>query len=351
MANKLRWLIFGAGAIGTYVGGSLLLEQPETNPTKDVVFIERPTVAAEVRQRGLRINLSGVERQVNNPAIFGSVEEALHTGPFDVAVFALKSFDTLPALEGYRPFLDKLPAFYCLSNGIDNEPALAAALGKERVITGTITASVGRRAAGDIVVERKRGLGVAAGHPLSEKIALAMNDASLNVRVYPDGASMKWSKMLTNLTTNASSAILDLPPSAIYANLSLYEIEVRMLREALAVMKALNLKVVSLPGVPVQLIGIAAALPAAITRPLFAQQAGKGRGNKMPSFHIDLHAGRTQSEVDYLNGAVVRLGKQLGIPTPVNQVLNDTLLKMTSGELPRDLYAGSVKEYLKLFKL
>ncbi len=346
MANKLRWLMFGAGAIGTYVGGSLLLT-PGKN--QDVVFVERPAVAEEIRSRGLKLNLSGVEKHIPNPAVYGSVAEALQTGPFDIAVFALKSFDTAPALEGYRPYFDQLPPFLCLSNGVDNEPTLAAALGKQKVIAGTITAAVGRRGAGDINLERKRGLGVASGHPLSEQIVAAMNEADLNVRLYKDGPSMKWSKMLTNLTTNASSAILDLPPSAIYANLSLYEIEVRMLREALAVMKALKLEVVSLPGVPVQLIGIAAALPAAITRPLFAQQAGKGRGNKMPSFHIDLHAGRTQSEVDYLNGAVVRFGKQLGIPTPVNQILNDTLLKMTSGEMDRKKYAGKISEFTKLF--
>ncbi len=52
----------------------------------------------------------------------------------------------------------------------------------------------------------------------------------------------------------------------------------------------------------------------------------------MPSFHIDLHAGRGKSEVEYLNGAVVRAGKEMGIPTPVNQVLTETLLALTNGD-------------------
>jgi 2-dehydropantoate 2-reductase len=60
---------------------------------------------------------------------------------------------------------------------------------------------------------------------------------------------------------------------------------------------------------------------------------------KMPSFHIDLHSGRGKSEVDYLNGAVVRFGERLNIPTPVNQWLNQTLLELTRGSLPLDEYS------------
>ncbi len=346
MSDQLRWLVFGAGAIGTYVGGSLLLRQPGAR----VVFVERPDVADRVRQRGLRMNLAGEENVFPSLKIYGSIESALAENTFDIAVFALKSFDTASALESYRPVVTKLPTFLCLSNGVENEPNLAKVLGAERVIQGTITASVGRRDAGDVVVERRRGLGVAGGHPLSARVVEALNTAGLNTRLYPDGLSMKWSKMLTNLTTNASAAILDLPPSAIYANLNLYEIEMRMLREALAVMRALKLSAVNLPGVPASLISFGALLPPAISRPLFASQASQGRGNKMPSFHIDLHAGRSQSEVDYLNGAVVRFGRQLGIPTPVNQTLNETLLRLTRREIPLDRYSGDLKAYLALFR-
>ena len=61
----------------------------------------------------------------------------------------------------------------------------------------------------------------------------------------------------------------------------------------------------------------------------------------MPSFHIDLYSGRGQSEVGYLNGAVVRYGEQTGVPTPVNRLLTDTLLALTHGEIPLDTYALS----------
>jgi 2-dehydropantoate 2-reductase len=54
----------------------------------------------------------------------------------------------------------------------------------------------------------------------------------------------------------------------------------------------------------------------------------------MPSFHIDLHAGRKKSEVDWLQGAVVRYGEKFGVPTPVNRLLTETLLSMVRGEIP-----------------
>ncbi len=66
----------------------------------------------------------------------------------------------------------------------------------------------------------------------------------------------------------------------------------------------------------------------------------------MPSFHIDLHSGREKSEVDYLNGAVVRFGRKLEIKTPVNQWLNQTLLDLTSGTLPLQEYSHQPAKFL-----
>jgi len=238
----------------------------------------------------------------------------------------------------------------CLSNGVDNEPALAKALGAERVIPGTVTSAIGRPSAGEIVLERLRGMGAAAGHPLSGAAAAALNDAGLNAQLFDNPAAMKWSKMLTNLVANATSAILDMPPGAIFNNLDLYRLEVQMLRETLTVMRGQHIPVVDIPGVPVRMMAVGAGLPPILSRPLFARAAGSGRGSKMPSFHIDLHAGRGQSEVDYLNGAVVRAGEKLGIPTPVNRLLNDTLLALTAGSLPMGQFAGKPEALLSLAK-
>jgi 2-dehydropantoate 2-reductase len=163
---------------------------------------------------------------------------------------------------------------------------------------------------------------------------------------------MKWSKMLTNLLANASSAILDMTPAEIFAHPGLYKLEIAQLREALAVMQAQHIQVVDLPGTPVRLLAwIIRSLPLSISRPLLARAVGGGRGGKMPSFHIDLHGGRGQSEVDYLNGAVVRFGERTGVPTPVNRLLNETLLRLTRGEIPLEQFSRQPEKLLELWKL
>ncbi len=341
--SPLSVLSFGAGAIGTYIGGSLALKGHR------VVFLERHEVAGELRQRGLRLGLGGREFRLPSPQMAASIEEALAQGPFDVALFALKSFDTRAGLE---PLIDNrtaIPPILCLQNGVENEAAIAAALGSEKVISGTVTSAVARRAAGDIELERLRGMGVAAGHPLSARLTQALDEAGLNAHSYPDAASMKWSKMLTNLLANATSAILGMTPAEVFAHPGLYRLEIAQLRETLAVMRAQHIAVVDLPATPVRLLAFGVRwLPPSLSRPLIAKAVGSGRGGKMPSFYIDLHSGRGQSEVDDLNGAVVRCGERLGIPTPANRLFNQTLLALTHGELGLETFNRQPEKLLAL---
>ena len=347
--GKLKVLVFGAGAIGTYFGGSLARAG---HPT---VFVEKPAIMAELRERGLRLDLTLDRRRQTkdalrvDPASFvvvSTLEDALRYGPFDVALFALKSFDTQAALEEMKPFAFKLPPFLCLSNGVSNEPAIATSLGKDKVIYGTVTSAVGRRGAGDIVLERLRGCGVAKGHPLSERLNNVLNSAYLNAQLFDNANSMKWSKMLTNLIANPTSAILDMTAAEVFANKDLYKLEIQMLRECLAVMEAQGFEVVNLPGTPVRALAFAARLPLWLSKPLLGRAAGAGRGGKMPSFHIDLHSGRGKSEVEYLHGAVVCAGEKCNVPTPVNKVLTETLMALTNKEIPLAEFARKPEKLL-----
>ncbi|MEW5941549.1 MAG: ketopantoate reductase C-terminal domain-containing protein, partial [Chloroflexota bacterium] len=235
-------------------------------------------------------------------------------------------------------------------NGVDNEPAIAAVLGPDKVVYGTVTTAIGRRAAGDIVLEKLRGIGIAEGHPLSAKLVSAFNAAYLNAQLFPDAAAMKWSKMLTNLIANPTSAILDMTAAQVFANKKLYKLEIEMLRECMAVMDAQGIEEVDLPKTPVRALTMATELPLWLSRPLLRRAAGSGRGAKMPSFHIDLHSGRGKSEVDYLHGAVVRAGEKFGIATPVNKLLTETLLALTNKEIPLEEFAGQPEKLLELLR-
>ncbi len=343
MPNPLKILTFGAGAIGTYIGGSLALSGHK------VVFLERPQVAEDIRSRGMRLELNGERHTIPNPSVVGGLEEALKLGPFDVGIFALKSYHTEIMLKDLLPHKGEIPPLLCLQNGVENETTLGQALGVGSIIPGTVTSAIGRLDAGNIRLEKNRGIGLSAGHPLSERLVAAFNDANLNAGSYSQPMAMKWSKMLTNLLANASSAILDMSPAEIFSHPGLHRLEVAQIREALAVMRAQNLRPVNLPGTPVKLLaGGVRFLPPALSQPLLQKAVGGGRGGKMPSFHIDLHSGRGRSEVDYLNGAVVRFGEKFGVPTPVNRLLNETLLRLTRGEIEMDDFARQPKKLLDL---
>jgi 2-dehydropantoate 2-reductase len=82
-------------------------------------------------------------------------------------------------------------------------------------------------------------------------------------------------------------------------------------------------------------------LPADLVKPFLTSAVAGGRGNKMPSFHIDLAAGRAENEVLYHNGAVARHGAEVKVATPVNTALTDILLRLARREVDWKGYDGN----------
>lgn len=341
---SLRYLVIGAGAVGAYIGGSLALGG------HPVVFLTTPASAQRLQQRGLRLKLKTREGFFINPQVYNSPQEAFAKGPFDVGIFALKSYHTRAALDNLEPFREMLPPLLCLQNGVENEELLAAAIGQDKVIAGTVTSSISRTSASEIVLERLRGVGIAANHSLSARLCNSLNSAGLNSRLYPHADQMKWSKLLTNLLVNSTCAILDMSPVEILAHPGLYKIEAAQLREALAVMKAQKIHPLDLPGTPVRALALAVRwMPDSLSRRLLQRTVGHGRGAKMPSLHIDLYSGKEHSEVTFLNGAVVRSGENFGVPTPINQLLVNTLVGLIKGTIPNETYTRKPSKLLAHF--
>jgi 2-dehydropantoate 2-reductase len=118
------------------------------------------------------------------------------------------------------------------------------------------------------------------------------------------------------------------------------------------VMRALVLQPVSLPGYPVPLFAWAlCSLPAWLLRPIFQRVIVPGRGGKMPSLHIDLSKGKGKSEVEYLNGAVVRYAQELGLDAPVNRTLHAVLMGIVQGGIPWEEYRGRPDRLLRACSL
>ncbi len=340
-----RILVLGAGAIGSYIGGSLAVSGEE------VVFFDRPEMKRRIEESG--ITISQVDQflsRVEYPTIISDFKKVENASPFDFALMAVKSYDTQNLLQQMAPYKKFIPPIVCLQNGVENEASIQEVLGRDHVIAASVTTAIGKSEDNTIVVERLRGIGLSSTSPLSEKIQVAFNRAGLNCQLYNDAWAMKWSKMVTNLTSNALSAILDMPPGEILRNKDLFRIEMGQIREALDVMAAYQIPVVDLPKTPVRLLAFAAKnLPLFISQPLLVNFIAKGRGEKMPSFYIDLQSGRGKSEVNYLNGAVVRFGESKNIATPINRYLTEVLMGITTGAIKHEEFRHKPEKIIAHF--
>ena len=324
----MKFIVFGLGAIGTYIGVSLL------RSGQDVVFIERPDSTLNLDELQLKLEINGNEFSVGHPKVAATVEDALGSADVDTfAIAAVKSFDTPVLASSLTGCGDRLRGVISFQNGVENEAVLAEAVGADKVIAGTLTSAVGRYGLGHVALERLRGIGLSGKHLSLPLLMDVMDKAGLRPSYYRDPAAMKWSKMLTNLLVNATSAILDMSPQEILDDPQAFNLETRQFRETLAVMRAYGYGIVDVPGTPVRALSFVMRwFPPALSRIILKNGIVKGRGAKMPSFHIDLSQGRKQLEVDYLNGAVVRAAQRVHLSAPVNRVLNETLAKIACGE-------------------
>jgi len=326
----MRYLVYGAGAVGGYLGASLALAG------FPVAFFDRPEVAARLRAAGLTLEASGTSRRIDALALANRLDR-LPTPP-DVVLLTVKAYDCAAAAEQMRLGLPPTVPVVCVLNGIGNEATLAAALGAERVIAASLTSAIQRLDVGMLRVAKSRGIGLASTHALSAGLEADFASAGLHPRLYRDAEGMKWSKLLSNLVANATSAILDWSAEEVFRHRDLYRLEVEALRETVRVMRALGHRPVNLPGVPAGLLGAAVFLPDWITHPILFRAAAGGRGEKRPSFAYDV--GRGRSEVGWLNGAVVEHGQRLGIPTPASRVLTEVLTMLVEGKRGAAAYRG-----------
>ena len=350
MNEPLRIVVIGAGAVGGWVGGRL------AQGGHAVTLVGRQFLADAVAAGGLRLRSPDgagdiSEAIATNLRVVTSAASAVAHGPFDLALFTVKTYDTDetiaemqtieqvasgPVRKGQLPGWGK-PTIVSLQNGVRSEEALAEAFGAARVVAGTELSPISVPQPGTILLEKRRGgIGLASMSPDTsiDGWVRLFDNTVLTTRAYGDYRAMKWSKMLLNLIGNASAAILDMSTVDIYADPRLLRLEMDMLREGVAAMHGLGLKPVALPGYPVPLLALVVRwAPPFLLGPVMRKLVAGGRGNKPPSLLLELRRGRQRSEVTDLNGAVVRVGKQIGLPTPVNRTLTETLTRLVSGRI------------------
>jgi len=323
----MQVLCYGAGAVGSLIGGRLAL-----GAETEVTLLARRAHVAAIRTRGLEIEAphgTAVCKRVDSITTL----DDLRSAP-DVVVLAVKAYQTAAALAELAAVLRGGVRVLTLQNGVGNEEQIAEAAGTKRTVSGAVTLSVSLPRAG-VVRQNTAGGGIAlapleAAQPVGDLVD-AFRRAGFPVAAYTDYRAMKWSKLLLNILANATAAVLDMTPAEIVREPRVFAIEREAFLEAVHVIRALGLRPVPLPGYPVPQLARVMAGPTALARLIVGRRLGRGRGEKMPSLWEDLERGRDRSEVEVLNGAVAREGARLGVPTPVNARLTEVLCALASG--------------------
>ena len=326
----MRFVVFGTGAVGGYIGARL------SQGGHPVRFLARPDWVDALRGRGLRLIEDSTATLI--PVHQASTDLAEIIDQVEVVLLCVKAYDAQTSAAEISRLLAPAVPVVSLLNGIGGEEFLVQALGLPRVLEASLTTAVQVLEPGVIRLERDRGLGLGSNHPMAAALAAAFESGGIRTRLYRSAKAMKWSKLLTNMAGNVSSAILGWTAAKVMEHPGVFHIEVQALRETVRVMRGYGWRPLSLPGVPVHLLGQALLLPTPWLRPALGRIVGRGRGAKLPSLHGDI--GRGRSEVYWMNGAVVEHGRRLGVPTPTNAVLTqifDGLVRgVTSPETFRD---------------
>jgi len=348
----MRVIVVGGGAVGGFIGARLALAGNE------VALVGRPWLVEAVRTRGLRLIEPQQEHLVQQGlSAAPSVAEAAAQGFFDLALLAVKTYDTATAVrEMQEAGLGSLQRvrFLVLQNGVGSEELLVQAFGAERVIVAALTQPVSVPEPGVVRLVKEKG-GFALAPAVSgtgiEHVVTVFQEAGLRVRSYRNYQAVKWSKLPLNILGNTIPAILDMPPGEVYAHIGLLRLEIAAMRELMAVTRALEVRLVNLPGYPVRLLmWVLCNLPAPLLSPLMPRLVGSGRKGRMPSLQHGLARGREVSEVAYLNGAVVRCGERVGVPTPANRLLTETLEAIYAREYTRDEWHHRPERLIEAWK-
>jgi len=309
----------------------------------DVVLLARAGAADILRSRGLTIEEPSGHVLYARPRVVTALSELrVDEPPPELAILAVKAYDVAAAIADLAPACGPGTSVLALQNGLGSEEALAEVVGAERVVAGSFTLSVGVSQPGRIVQHtRSGGVALAEMERVAKRLP-ALTDAfaaaGFRVRACADWRAMKWSKLLLNLLTNASCAILEMTPAEVLSHPGLFALERAAFLEARRVMRRLGLRPTDIPGYPVRLLARAMGLPAPLARALVAGRAAGGRGQKMPSLALDLAAGKGRSEVGFLNGAVARAAGKCGLRAPVNASLASLLEGILAGTTDHEAF-------------
>jgi 2-dehydropantoate 2-reductase len=309
----MKIAVIGAGAVGSVIGGLL------SKAGEDVTLIGRKTHVDAIKANGLVLDMGSGEIVIEVKAA-----ENLDFRP-DLALLTVKSQDVVSSLRKAKPYLTGVPVV-TLQNGVQSDDLAAGILGKENVISGVVTANNQFLEPGKVSYSNPFGItALLIGEPWGAKGSRlpglsALFNKAIPTAISEDIRGAHWTKLIWNLQT-AVPAVTGLSYQDSYNYPKVRELTINLVKEGLNVVKAAGIKTADVPGFPMEPIETMARVSLPIASSLLKKKA-ESLG-KIPVLGSTLQSIRrgTSTEVDYLNGEIVNLGKKVGIPTPANSLM------------------------------
>ncbi|MBN2097805.1 MAG: 2-dehydropantoate 2-reductase [Candidatus Omnitrophica bacterium] len=294
----MKVVIVGPGAIGTLLAAHL-------GRSKNEIWIldKKAERADRLRQAGLRLQgLSKFEAKVNASC------SAKEIGRADIIIICVKAYDTEGAVDQATDLIKEDTYVLSLQNGLGNLQILNDLIGEEKVIAG-VTHQAATLLNIGVIRHTGKGetiIGRINKQPLGKARVLLelLNQARIPTRSSRDINSLIWSKLLINAGINALSAITRLPNGMLLKHPETRELMRSVVSEGVRVAKRKRIKLSY--DDPIQKV----------------ESVCRETSSNLSSMLQDV-LNKKQTEIDFINGAILRQAKSLNIATPVNEVLTN----------------------------
>jgi len=306
----MRIAVMGIGGVGCYFGGQLV------RAGEDVTFIARGAHLDALRTQGLTVQ-SRVTGDFTRAV--SATDDPATIGPVDLVLFSVKAYDLDAAAFRLPPLIGPRTVVLPLQNGIDASERLARILGPDPVLGGVTYVAATRVSPGVIVhlALNKIVFGEypTGASPRTDRVRDVLQRAGVTAEVHPDIRVPLWEKFVVLAATGGAMAMTRLPLGPIRECPETSAFFRTVIEETVAVGRALGIPL------PVDCVDRHWVLLSGLDRMV--------RG----SMSHDILAGR-RLELEALNGAVVRLGRQAGVPTPLNFAVYAALKPYADGGPP-----------------
>ena len=293
--------VVGAGAVGSFYGAML------ARAGHRVTLIGRPAHAQAIKRDGLKLDLAKSPRietvQIEASSEFSSLQTA------DLVLFCVKSTDSASVALQIDPYLAPHALIMSLQNGVENAALIAQQIPHAVIpcvvyVASEITAPgcVKHHGRGDLVIGTMQPSRLIDPQKTLQEIVELFGSAHVAVQISQNVMAELWSKLMINCAFNAISGLAQIQYGKLAALASVRSTQTALVKEVIAVAHADGIH-----------LSEAVALQA-------VEQISVTMGSQKSSTAQDM-ARSKPSEIDHLNGFIVRRGQALGVATPVNQAL------------------------------